>query len=51
MINLLPGLHSKSIDTCKWVVDNFSNKVGENETIKAWVEASNAVLEASQPAK
>lgn len=51
MINILPGCHSKSIDTCKWVVDNFSDKVGENQTIKAWVEASKEVLEASQPAK
>ena len=51
MIVNLPGYHSKSIDTCKWVVDNFSNKISENETIKAWVEASNEVLEASQPAK
>ncbi len=51
MIVNLPGYHSKSTDTCKWVVDNFSNKIGENETIKAWVEASKAVLEASQSAK
>lgn len=31
---------------CKWVVDNYSDKVGENQTIRMWVEASQAVLDA-----
>jgi len=48
MNEVLPGHHSTSIDVCQWVVDNFSDKVGENQTIKIWVEASKAVIEASK---
>ena len=44
METVLPGHHSKSIDICQWVIDNYSDKIGENKTLKEWVEQSQAVI-------
>lgn len=43
-MDLIPGYHAKSADTCEWVVKNYSD-VTNNITVVAWVAACREYLQ------
>ena len=45
-MNLLCGYHAKSIDTCKWVIENYDYPT-DNTTVKNWVAACKEYLKSN----
>lgn len=43
-MNLIPGYHAKSADTCHWVIQNYQH-VTNNQTVVAWVAACKEYLQ------
>ena len=42
-MDLVPGYHAKSVDTCQWVIQNYEH-VTDNITVVAWVAACKEYL-------
>ena len=42
-MDLIPGYHAKTADTCHWVISNYEH-VTDNQTVVAWVAACKEYL-------
>ena len=43
-MDLIPGYHAKTIETCSWVIEKYAH-VTDNQTVVAWVAACKEYLD------